>query len=442
MEALDLKEELTMLLLKEVGFTGKFILEKQCKHLNIDPQKINSDNLRPLAERIGWAIRGVTGEKRADEIKQGILEYRKALDTVTEALEGDRGDDPVAEIEALLTIAQKKLSLGMMSDAEAALRDAIKLLEDSDFKKKKVMEIKVRRQLARILSRRKETLEGAVKEYERLIETVNGTKYHYDVALAWNGLGAIAWRAGEHKRALDCYKKGLEAIERMPAPSKNEKTRKKSAEATIKSGLGNVCLDLLDMDAAIKNNEDAIELSKQLENWSEVGRIYNNLARVYEEMGQYGKAIDRYERGIQYSKDAGMLRMEGWTLTNLASTLIEAGRVPEALGPLERASKMLSDFDDPIAHSKLHCMWGKYYRELGTWSAAIEHFHKSIEHVKDENTPDYLAIAEEEFGTLYQKMGENGKAKKRLKSALAWYEKKEETYRIEKINKQLAAIGE
>ena len=210
----------------------------------------------------------------------------------------------------------------------------------------------------------------------------------------------------------------------------------------IKSGLGNVYLDLVDMESAIRFNDEALLLSKNLEKWGEVGRIYNNLARVYEEMKKYNKAIDHYERGIRHSRDAGMLRMEGWTLPNLASALIEVERVYEALPHLERAEKILADFRDPIAHSKLHCMWGKYFRERGEWQPGIEHFGKSIDFVKGENSPDYLATAEEEFGTLYQKKGDKEEARKLLESALAWYEKKEEANHIERMKGQLKELDD
>lgn len=440
MDGLDLKQELTRLLEREVGFTGRFILKKQCKHLNIDPDRIGAGDLAPLADRIAWAIKNYTGEKKANAIRNGILKYRKALETVTEP---EVKEESVAHrVEAQLTIADGKLAIGMTADAEAVLREAKTLLEESDPEANQELRIKVARHLARVLGRSKEKAGEAVAEYEAAISVGERIGHHYDVALSWNGLGAMAWRAGEHKRALKCYTKALNALRSMQALSKREKVKKRKAEALIKSGLGNVYLDLLDMDAAIRNNEEAVEMSKEAENWSEVGRIYNNLARVYEEMGDFARAIDRYERGIRHSKAAGELRMEGWTLTNLASALIETGRASKALRHLERAEKILADFRDPIAHSKLHCMWGKYYREEGVWDAAIEHFQRGIEFVKNENAPDYLAIVEEEFGMLYQRMGEKEKAVELLGNALAWYEKKEEANRIKKIKTQLEETGD
>jgi len=446
MDDLNLKHELTLLLEKEVGFTGKYILEKQCRNLNIEVDDIDSDNLGPLADRITWAIKGYTGDKRAEDIKRGILEYRKALETVESAIENtvdeEEGWSAIARVKAQLTISDTKFSLGLLPEAEDALRKALEMLDGVDSENLDELRVKVTRHLARIMSRSKDSLDGAKVIYMSCVALGEKTHQHYDVALSWDGLGAIAWRAGEHKKALEYYSNALKSIQPMQTPSKKAKTKKRSAEAMIKSGLGNVHLDLVEMESAIRYNEEALLLSKNLENWGEVGRIYNNLARVYEEMKKFNKAIDHYERGIRYSRDAGMLRMEGWTLTNLASALIENGRVTDALIHLERAGRVLSDFNDHIAHSKLNCMWGKYHKERREWSQGIERFRKSIEYVSEVNAPDYLATAEEEFGTLYQKKGDLDKARELLVSALEWYKLKEETNHIERIEEQLKEIGQ
>ena len=439
MEELDLKQELTLLLEKEIGFSGKFILEKQCKVLDIDPDHICCDDLEPLAEKVTWAIKSYTGEKRAEQIHKDILEYRKALDVVDNAVA--RKEEPANIIEAQLMIANKKLAVGMADEAIAELNIARGYLNDLSKWDAQIFEVKILRLSARALSRSVEKLDDAREKYNIAIRKGIGTNQHYDVALSWTGLGSISWRLGMHNDALDKYNKALKALGPFAAQSKNEKIKKKAAKALMKSGLGNVYLDLLNYDASIKNNEEAINLFKALDNSAEVGRVNNNLARVYEEMENYPMAIDRYERAIKHTRDSGELRMEGWALTNLASTLIEFGKVSEAREHLVRAEKVLRDFKDPIAHSKLNCMWGKYHREKAEWRNGIERFKKSIEFIKTARSPDYLALAQEEFGILYIKKEDAEKAIPLLEEALAWYLEKGETNRVDKITTQLEELN-
>ena len=118
MENSNLKEELTMLLEREIGFSGKFILQKQCRDLHIDLDKLDAKSLEPLANRVSKAIKGYTGEKRAEEIRMGILEYRKALETI-EAPSTEKKN--VTEMmEAQITVADKKIIIGVLDDAITA----------------------------------------------------------------------------------------------------------------------------------------------------------------------------------------------------------------------------------------------------------------------------------------------------------------------------------
>ena len=126
--------------------------------------------------------------------------------------------------------------------------------------------------------------------------------------------------------------------------------------------------------------------------------------------------------------------MEGWTMTNLASALIENSRPDDALHHLDKASRILGNFTDPIAHSKLHCMYGKYYSTQLQFRESEEHFQKSMDHVVNENSPDYLAIAQEEMGKMYFAWGEKKRSREALSAALEWYEVKGEEVRIKKIN--------
>lgn len=438
MDDTNLRNELVCLLEKEIGFTGKFILEKQCARLNIDPDHINPHNLKPLSEQIHWAVKGFTGEKKAEERRRGILEYKNALDTISSSIRNKQ--DTIDAVNAQITIADKKLMVGLGDEAVEAVRRALEIFSESELKDDVALETRIKRNLAKALGSTKEGREEAIEMYEEVVGLGEASENYYEVALAWTGTATLSWRAGKHQDALQKNMLALRALKRVKATSKRDKDKKKRAEGRIHLGLGNTYLDLLDFELSISHNEAAIEIFMEQGDYASVGLTYNNLSRVYEETGQYSRAIDGYERGIRNCNRGGSLRMEGWTLTNLASTLVEAGRAAEALPYLERAEKLLANFRDGIAHSKLHCMYGKYHREMGNWKEAAEHFRKSIDFAKPENSPDYLALAEEEFGIMYCKQGKKDDALPLLKSALKWYEKKKETARVERINKILADL--
>ncbi len=432
---LELRDELETLLEREVGFTGKFILQKQCQHLNIDPDMINTDCLPQLSNQIHWAIKSFTGDKKADDIKKGILQYKNALDMVNNAVEKQQ-DDPRDSIKAQITIGAAKIQIGKIDESIEAYREAL-VIYDKNHIDDKILKAMITRKLARALTNNKEGREEARSLYNDVIDMKLGSNGLYDKALAWNGLGIISWREGEHSTSLDHYMEAIKVITSISTASKNDKKKKDRAMARIHTGLGNTCLDLLNMEMSIYHNKKAIELYTSLEDHSGIGLTYNNMARVYEEMGNFSKAIDGYEKGIKYCREGGSLRMEGWTMTNLASALIENRRAEDALPHLDRASKILANFNDPIAHSKLHCMYGKHYSAVENYQESEMHFQKSIDFVINENSPDYLAITREEMGKMYHKKGDMAKAEDVLIDALDWYVVKKEDARIKNIQKML-----
>ncbi len=433
MNDLDLRGELVTLLEKEVGFTGRFILQKQCQNLDIDPDNICPDNLPRLSNQIHWAIRSFTGDRKADEIKKDIMRYKEALDIATD-LDIDRNiKDPVSAIEAQVTIGESKTAVGKHEESLEALKNAIRIFEDSNIEDP-VLGARLKRKMAGILGQTKAGREDARNLYLEIINMSQTVAGPYNVGQAWNGMGMLSWREGDHKTSLDHYMSAITVVDSMPMASKKEKRRKIKMMARIHTGLGNTCLDMQNMKMSIHHNEKAIELYTQLDEPGGIGLANNNLARVYQEMGEYSKAIEKYRLGIKYCNEGGSMRMEGWAMTNLASALIENRRAVDALHHLDRASKILANFKDPIAHSKLHCMYGKYHSALGQYRESEEHFKKSIEFVINENSPDYLAIAQEEMGKMYHARGDKDKSREALSAALEWYRVKGETVRMEKIN--------
>jgi tetratricopeptide (TPR) repeat protein len=365
-----------------------------------------------------------------------MTDYVRALDT----LAGPKGNSDGDSVSAELTVAESMLSIGNLGEAERSARRALKLLEAAGEGERRRSGAKVLRTLAKVLSGKKEWREEAQRRYNEALELAVSSGDGYEAALAHNGLGLLAWRVADHQTALRHHQMALKEIEGLPTVSKADRIRVLGAKMRIHMGLGNVYLDLIDMGSAIEHDLKAIEIGKSMESWVDVGLVYNNLARVYEEMRNYQDAVDNYEKGIEYLHRGKGAKMEGWTMTNLASTLVEMGRAKEARPHLEKAEKLLKDFGDPIAHSKLNCMWGKYHRARREWSPGIERFKRSVSVIEHENTPDYLATAQEEFGTLYQEMGDSERARDLLSSALDWQRKKGDTYRAEKIETQLAKL--
>ncbi len=445
LDEVDLKKELTIMLEKEVGFTGKFILEKQCQTLNIDPENIKYVDLEPLSEKVEWALKNYIGEKRARELHKGMLEYRTAMDVVHKAKRSNYDDLQQFTFrhlaEANITIALKKLDLGLHAECIEALTNARAMLEKASPEERKVLDSRVSRIMGRALSFSSKTYDDAVDEYKKSISAGAGSDVHYDVALSWNGIGGISWHLGMYDDARDYYMKALDALEPMQTESRNEKNKKIGATALIKSGLGRVYLEQKDYENSVKYSQEAIDLYKSIDNYAEAGRTLCNLARAHEEQGDFATAIDGYMQSIAFCANSGALVLQGWALTYLANALIESGRADEARVHLEKAEHILGNFADAVAYSKLNCTWGKYHREKGQWTDGIERFQRSIDVVSNAKAPDHLAIARAELGALFLRKGDGQRALESLQIALGWYKDVNDKKNVIKMQEMIHRSG-
>ena len=425
-----LKDELATMLEMEIGFCGKFVLQKQCDSMNIDldTNSIDLDNLKELALNIKMAISGFIGERKAKLLYRNILEYRKALLVLD-----DPRSQPLDRINALVIVGDKRFILNNYSGAEMAYRDAYDIFQDNKCRTNKKIKMRIKRKLARALCYHDDGSEMAIKEYYGVLKIGEKHRYYYDIAISYCGLGWVACKDDDAQLAQEYYGKAIRSIDRMSTNTRLEKNKKVKVKAIIHSGLADVFVNINDPDEAIAWTKSAIEHNMELENYTEVGILYNKMASIFEQKEEYEMAVDGYEQVLTLSHDSGTLLAEGWTLLNLASLLIKEGRLEQAGNYLSRASNILSKFNDCEAQSKLHYMYGEFYQKQRDWENSESHFKTSMENMSKVDSPECLARVQEGLGTLYHLMGQSEKATPLLNSALEWYENSNDVENAKKV---------
>ncbi len=442
MNVSHLKDELITMLEMEIGFCGKFILQKQCDILGIGAEEdIEIKDLRELSRNLKTAISGFIGDRKSKLVFRNLLEYSKALETLD-----DETSETMDCINAFLTVGDKRLVLRRYDASEDAYRDAYDLFQDSQYSGNRRMKMKIKRKLARVLGTKTEGHEMAIKEYYGVITIGKRHRNYYDTALSYCGLGWIAFKDSDEHLSLEYYEKALSTIENMKEQTKLDRIKKMKVKCIINSGLADIYKSMNEVDIAIDLTESAIDLNLQLENYVRVGELYDKMAQIYEQKRDYEKAVEGYKQVLSNTKEGGSLLTEGWTLINLASLLINEGKFDQAEEYLSRASRILSKFNDCEAQSRLHYMYGEYYQKLREWENSETHFKASLESMINVDSPECLARVQEGLGTLYHIIGESEKATPLLNSALTWYEKNDDKDNIKKIgllihNSQYVPLG-
>ena len=75
---------------------------------------------------------------------------------------------------------------------------------------------------------------------------------------------------------------------------------------------------------------------------------HNNRAQVYRELKRYPEAVAEYRRAVQDARKVGSPQLEARILTNLAATLVDAGRSVEAIGAITRAARLPAAGEAPF----------------------------------------------------------------------------------------------
>ncbi len=64
----EISKKIYSIMAREMGHLGKFIVEKQCKDLGIDPEEIDEENLDKVADAIRNVMVSFSGEEKAKKI--------------------------------------------------------------------------------------------------------------------------------------------------------------------------------------------------------------------------------------------------------------------------------------------------------------------------------------------------------------------------------------
>ncbi|CAF4186389.1 unnamed protein product [Rotaria sordida] len=188
--------------------------------------------------------------------------------------------------------------------------------------------------------------------------------------------------------------------------------------------LGTVYNNMGEYSKALSSYERSLEIEKIAlpPNHPDLAKSYNNIGLVYYHMGEYSKALSSYERSLEISKIALPPNHPDLakSYNNIGLVYYNMGEYSKALSPHERSLE-IQKIALPPNHADLaasHNNIGLVYHHMGEYSKALSSYERSLEIQKialPPNHPD-LATSYNNIGVVYKSMGEYSKA-------LSYYEK-------------------
>jgi hypothetical protein len=68
----ELSRKLQSIMAREMGQLGKFIIQKQCKDMSIDPEEISATDLAKISKALAKVMVSFGGEAKAQSIEREI----------------------------------------------------------------------------------------------------------------------------------------------------------------------------------------------------------------------------------------------------------------------------------------------------------------------------------------------------------------------------------
>ena len=222
----------------------------------------------------------------------------------------------------------------------------------------------------------------------------------------WDRLGWILIKIGQSEKAKILYQLLLEKVS-------SDKERGDYLDM-----LGNVYDDMGEYSKALSSYEQSLEIYEVTlsPNHPDLAASYNNIGNVYSKMGEYSKALSSYEQSLEIRKVALPPNHPdlGNSYLGIGNVYMNMGEYSKALSSHERSLE-IRKVALPPNHPNLATSYnniGLVYYNMGEYSKALSSYERSLEIRKvalPPNHPD-LAASYNNIGLVYDEMGEYSKA--------------------------------
>jgi tetratricopeptide (TPR) repeat protein len=203
-----------------------------------------------------------------------------------------------------------------------------------------------------------------------------------------------------------------------------EQTSDEGEKATYYNNLGYIKDHQGDYEKAIEYYEQGLEINEKTLSPDDpsLATSYNNIGSVYRNMGEYSKALSFYEKALEISQKTLSPNhpLLPASYNNIAGVYHHMGEYSKALSFYEKALEIYQKTLPPN-HPSLATSYnniGLVYDSMGEYSKALSFYEKAIE-IKQKTLPPnhpHLATSYNNIGGVYDNMGEYSKA-------LSFYEK-------------------
>ncbi len=269
---------------------------------------------------------------------------------------------------------------------------------------------------------------------QKALEVIQSSKSRRGEIAALNNISNIYKITGQYSKALEfnqkakaiiqsqyeIYQKGVtvESI-RLACLESNNFGDQNSDREKSKSDLSSVCNEpiVLPTGSIFDLVKSSIDNSAQTLR-SSTGINLNNLGTIYNNQGEYLKAIEFYQKSLEISRELKEKESEALNLNNLAAVYSDQGNYSLALPLVEQALAVSIEQKNPISEITYRSNLAHIYTSFGDYPKALATCQQVIALAEKLKTPGSKAVALRMIGNLYNYQGQYTQAIEFLQKAL------------------------
>ncbi|MCE3260636.1 MAG: protein serine/threonine phosphatase [Bacteroidetes bacterium] len=217
-------------------------------------------------------------------------------------------------------------------------------------------------------------------------------------ANAYFVIGFVAFNRGKYDVCIDNFGKSLRIYEQQ---------KNKNSIGNLNNALGNVYIQIGQVDLALKYYTRANEIARQEpRNRMQEGLTNSSLGIVLKEKKQYEEALKRFVEAKKIYKEIGHKQQEGTAYLNCAFTYVDLKNFDKAKEECLTGIEILKGLDDKYVLAKAYTVLSQIYKGQGKTEEAIKSLRVAYAINVTRNTLPELTTNSKSLAKLYAEVND------------------------------------
>ncbi len=170
---------------------------------------------------------------------------------------------------------------------------------------------------------------------------------------------------------------------------------------------------------ALTTFEQALVITKAINDKILQGRTLNNIGYAYEGLGQYSKALDTYQQALEIRQSIYDQAGVGVTLNNIGVLYDNLGQYAQALESYKQALDIAKKFNHKERKAATLNNMGSVHKHLAQYPQALKFYEQALKIQQDTKAEADQGITLNNIGSIHDQQGKYPEALKAYQQALA-----------------------